>query len=114
MSDPSRARLRAFLEDQARRRVTLTYQELALAIAMPPPHRIHRLTLMLEELIREDHATGRPLVAAFAVSRGPEGIPGRGFFQLLSELGRYQGPDRGPEAIAHHRAEIAAYLDQQP
>ena len=57
--------------------------------------------------MREDHAAGRPLLAALAVSRTGNGIPGRGFFQLLSELGRHAGPDRGPEAEAAHAAELA-------
>ena len=74
---------------------------------MPPPHAIHKLTLALEDLVREDHAAGRPLLAAVAVSRTGNGIPGRGFFQLLSELGRYAGPDRGPVAEAAHAAELA-------
>lgn len=88
-----------------------TYNELARLCQVPPPHRIHKLTLALEDLIRADHATGQPLRAALAVSRGPEQIPGRGFFLLLGELGRYAGPDRGPEAAQHHAGLIAELLD---
>ncbi len=91
---------------------TVTYRELAQRVAFPGPHSIHRLTLLLEELVREDHAAGRPLLAALAVSRAQNGIPGRGFFQLLNELGRYPGPDQGPEAAACHavlRDETLAY-----
>lgn len=112
MSEPSLIRLRELLTDFACRQDTLTYNELAIAFEMPPPHRIHRLTLMLEDLIREDHAADRPLVAAVAVSRGHEGIPGRGFFHLLEELGRYRGPDRGPEAVAWHRHELSELFAQ--
>ena len=72
---------------------------------MPPPHRIHELTLLLEELVREDHAEGRALLATVAVGRS--GLPGRGFFQLLAELGRYSGSDQGAEAAACHAAELA-------
>jgi len=88
---------------------TVTYQELARRTAIPGPHTIHRLTLLLEDMVREDHAAGRPLLAALAVSRA-SGIPGRGFFQLLAELGRYDGPDQGAAAAAWHARELAAAL----
>ena len=83
---------------------------LARRSAFPGPHVIHRLTLLLEAMVREDHAAGRPPLAALAVSR-VTGTPGRGFFQLLTELGRYAGPDQGPEATAHHARELAAALE---
>ena len=97
----------------ARAGETATYQDLAWRVPMPGPHAIHRLTALLEDLMREDHAAGRPLLAAFAVSRAQrnaagDGIPGRGFFQLLAELGRYGGPDQGPEAAACHARELQA------
>ncbi len=98
-------RVRRILQELARDGRTLTYQALAERAAVPPPHRIHKLTLLLEEMMRADHAAGRPLLAALVVSRAGAGIPGPGFFQLLGELGRYTGSDRGPEAEAAHRAE---------
>ena len=104
------ARLRAVLRLQAGRGRSLTYQELALAAEVAPPHRIHRVTLALELLIREDHAAGRPLLAALAVSRAGDGVPGRGFFELLRALGRYDGPDRGSAAVACHAAELERAL----
>lgn len=89
-------------------RETVTYRDLAALADAQSPHAIHKVTLALEDLVREDHAAGRPLLAALAVSRAQGGVPGRGFFHLLTELGRYQGPDRGPEAAAAHAAELAA------
>lgn len=89
---------------------TVTYRELAALVPVPPPHGIHKLTLALEALVREDHAAGRPLIAALAVSRVGDGLPGPGFFQLLAELGRYSGADRGAGAAAAHEAELAAAL----
>ena len=100
------ARLRSTLIPLARARQTVTYQELAARAEVPPPQTIHKLTLALETLAREDHAAGRPLIAALAVSRTAGGLPGRGFFQLLAALGRYDGPDRGPEAQAAHAREL--------
>ena len=103
--------LRRALLGLAAERRTATYNELAALAAVPPPHRIHTLTLRLEDLIRADHTAGRPLLAALAVSRAQKGIPGPGFFQLLKELGRHQGPDRGAEAAACHQAELEAAWD---
>lgn len=104
------AKLRVALLDYARSGQTVTYNDLAQRTAFPGPQAIHRLTGLLEEMIREDHAAGRPLLAALAVSRAQKGVPGRGFFHLLAELGRYDGPDQGPEAAAHHAVELEAAL----
>lgn len=106
-------RLRKALQHCARSGETVSYRDLAVRIDFPGPHTIHRLTLLLEDMVRADHAAGRPLLAALAVSRSQgnatgDGIPGRGFFQLLAELGRYDGPDQGPEAAACHAQELAA------
>ena len=108
MTDDWVAELERLLEALAADGRCVTYNELANLCRVPPPHRIHKLTLALEGLVRADHEAGRPLRAALAISRGPDKIPGRGFFQLLNELGRYAGPDRGPEAARHHAALIAA------
>lgn len=100
-------RLRRVLESCARAERTVTYAELADISGFPPPHRIHRMTAMLETLMREDHAAGRPLLTSVATSRtGP--LPQRGYFDLLRELGRYSGPDSGPEAAAAHGQELTA------
>ena len=101
------AALRATLVPLARARRTITYRDLAARVPVPPPHGIHKLTLALEALMREDHLADRPLLAALAVSQTAPGIPGRGFFHLLAELGRYAGPDRGETAAAAHAAELA-------
>ena len=115
MTDPAAddqtlmATLRQALRDCAAAGETVTYQDLTRRTSFPGPHAIHRLTLLLEAMVREDHAAGRPLLAALAVSR-TSGIPGRGFFQLLTELGRYDGPDQGPAAAAQHARELEAAL----
>lgn len=104
------ATLRQTLAACARAGETIPYRDLAQRVAFTGPHAIHRLTLLLEAMIREDHAAGRPLLAALAVGRAQNGIPGRGFFQLLVELGRYHGPDQGPEAAACHTRELEQAL----
>lgn len=101
--DDLQQRLRAVLRDCARRGETIAYLELAHAAGMQPPHLVHRVTEALEEMVRADHAAGRPLLAALA-TRKDGLIPGRGFFWLLAELGRYDGPPEGGEAIAQYRS----------
>lgn len=105
--------LREALLECARAGETVTYNELARRVDFPGPHRIHRLTGLLEVMIREDHAAGQPLLAALAVSRAEHGIPGRGFFHLLVELGRYDGADRGPAAVEQHDREVQSVIAQQ-
>ncbi|WP_119167598.1 hypothetical protein [Algihabitans albus] len=100
--------LRRLLTEVARRRETLRYADLARAAQVPAPHTIHKTVDLLEDLMREDHAAGRPLLSALAVSRRDDATPAPGFFQLLTELGRYAGAERGPQAVAAHRAELEA------
>ncbi|RDD60528.1 hypothetical protein [Ferruginivarius sediminum] len=100
--------LRPVLRQAARQGRTLTYRDLAARAGVPPPHSIHKTTEALEDLVREDHAEGRPLLAAVAV--GKAGQPRPGFFQLLRQLGRYDGPDSGPEAGQWHARELDAAL----
>lgn len=100
------AELEAALRAQARLGRPIGYLALAAKLMLAGPHRIHRLTQALEVLARRDLAAGRPLLATLAVSRS--GIPGRGFFQLLSSLGGYQGPEEGPEARRWHGEALAA------
>ena len=49
---PTHAVARAFLESVAKRRILITYQELANALRILPPHSIHRVTEALERLMR--------------------------------------------------------------
>ena len=58
---PTHARVRAFLENGANRRIPITYQELAKALQILPPHSIHRVT-ELERLMEEDAAADRPFM----------------------------------------------------
>jgi hypothetical protein len=101
------APLRRLLEARAARGDVLTYAQTAQALALQGPQTIHRLALMLEELIAEDAAAGRPLVASLVVSRaGP--LPKPGFFACAAKHGIYAGDEEGAEAAAFHAAQIAA------
>ena len=64
----------------------ITYQALAEAAGIPPPHRINKLTQWLETLIAEDAQAGRPVRAACVISK-VRGIPAPGFFACCNEHG---------------------------
>lgn len=101
------AALRALLTDIARVGETRTYQQVAQALNLEPPQTIHRLTVALERLMDEDVTAGRPLLAAVVISRTRDGLPAPGFFAHARKLGRYNGPEKGSEAAAFHKAELA-------
>lgn len=109
--DTLRLQLRRILESLAREQSTVTYRELARLAEVPPPQSIHKLTEALEATMREDHESGAPLVAALVVSRGPSGLPQRGFFEMLRALGRYDGPDEGPQAEEVFQEELMLAWD---
>lgn len=107
---PLTATLRSLLVDLAREGRTISYLDLALAADMTPPQVIHRVTEALEILIREDHASGRPLLAALATRKAGD-QPGRGFFLLLGELGLYDGPPEGPAAAECHARLLGSAIE---
>ena len=70
---PTHAGVRAFLKNFAKRQIPITYQELAKALQILPPHSIHRVTEALERLMEEDAAADRPFIAALAISSKARG-----------------------------------------
>jgi hypothetical protein len=102
------ARARAFLESVAKRRILVTYQELANALQVLPPHSIHTVTQALERLMEEDMAANRPFIAALAISKARGGLPGAGFFDCARRLGRFAGDPDGQDARTFHAAELNA------
>ena len=100
------SRLRKHLQKIAGRRVPTTYQELAKALALTPPHRIHQVTEALEHLMAEDAAIDRPFIAAISKARG--GLPAPGFFDCARRLGRFAGDAAELEAQAFHAREFNA------
>ena len=63
-----------------KRRTLFTYQEVAKALDILPPHSIHQVTEALERLMEEDAAADRPFIAALAISKTRGGLPAPGFF----------------------------------
>ena len=88
----------------------ISYAELADTAQIPPPHKIHKLTMWLETLITYDHQSAKPLRAAWVVSHRRGQIPAPGFFVKCQEIGLYDGPVKGAQAEAFHRT----LLDQHP
>ena len=80
----------------------ITYAELADAAGISGRHRIHRLTVWLEDRLETDAGAGAPLLSARVISRARGGLPAPGFFIKCAELGLYDGPPDGPQAYAFH------------
>jgi hypothetical protein len=76
---PTHAKVRAHLENFTKRRIPISYLELAQALQILPPHSIHRVTEALERLMEED-AADRPFIVALAISKARGGLPAPGFF----------------------------------
>lgn len=80
-------RLAEHLDHCCQQRKTVTYLEVADAINVQAPQRIHRLTELLEALMEQDQKNDQPLRAALVVSRARIGLPGKGFFLKAQALG---------------------------
>ncbi|AKS41628.1 hypothetical protein [Wenzhouxiangella marina] len=87
------AALAGLLEQARRERRTLTYLQIADALAMPGPHRIHKTTRLIELLLKQEVTAGRLPRAALAVSRARPGRPAPGFFDRARRLGLFDGQD---------------------
>ncbi|HUK07992.1 MAG TPA: hypothetical protein VLX09_09005 [Stellaceae bacterium] len=97
--------MREFLESVAKRRIVITYQELAKALQFLPPHSIHRVSEALERLMEEDAAADRPFIAALAISKARGALPAPGFFDCARRLGRFAD---GQDPRTFHAAELNA------
>ena len=103
-------RLQQVLMDQAQTGSAMTYRELAQRLGLESPHTIRRVTEALERLMKDDVATGRPILSAICVSKMRPGIPARGFFLAAERLGIFSGDPSGPEAHVFHAVELQRSL----
>ena len=104
-SDPESWQQNAHAEIMAviKNKDQITYNALAATANITGPHKIHRLTSWLEQLMAEDHQNDRPLRAAVVISKARGGLPAPGFFDKAKELGLgFETTDR--------RASYEAYL----
>ena len=87
----------------------ITYNALAATANMTGPHKIHRLTSWLEQLMAEDHHNNRPLRAAVVISKARGGLPAPGFFDKAKELGLdFETTDRHASYEAYLRTVYAS------
>lgn len=107
-SDNLPSRVREYLRGFASQSAAITYQALANALGLEPPNTIHRLTNALEQLMQQDAAAHRPLIAALVISKRRNGLPAPGFFECAAALDRFSGDAAGPDAAAFHSREFAA------
>ncbi len=78
-------KLRGRLANLAALGQTITYGDLARDLALPSPA-IQTLTAMLEDLMEQDAAAGRPFLAAVMEGRLGDGLPSLGFFEKAAML----------------------------
>ena len=92
--------VRRYLQNLPEDKVPITYGKLARALGYWAPGSIAKVTSALEATMRVDAALSAPFIAARAVSRDGDGLPGKGFFELAQALGR--GPTDGEIDRAFH------------
>lgn len=97
-------RVRAHLEELAEAGTPITYGALARALGLWNPGAIAKVTRALETTMREDAAADRPFIAARAVNRGRDRLPGKGYFDLARALSR--GPQDEESEADHHAREL--------
>ena len=97
-------RVRAHLEGLADDEVPITYGALARVLGLWAPGSIAKVTRALETTMREDAAANRPFIAARAVGRGRDKLPGKGYFELAQAFAR--GPLDGESEADHHSKEL--------
>ena len=97
-------KLKARLAELAALGQTITYGDLAREMALPAPA-IQTLTIMLENLMEQDAAAGRPFLAAMLEGRLGDGLPSLGFFEKAAELDANQTSDPGA-FVADQRAAL--------
>lgn len=86
-------RLAALLDRARVQRLTLTYLEVADALAIPGPRRIYKTARLVERLLKRDVEAGRTPRAALVTSRARRGLPAPGFFDRARRLGLHDGSD---------------------
>jgi Fe-S cluster biogenesis protein NfuA len=97
-------RVRAHLQGLADDEVPITYGALARVLGLWAPGSIAKVTRALETTMREDAAANRPFIAARAVGRGRDKLPGKGYFELAQAFAR--GPLDGESEADHHAKEL--------
>ncbi len=85
--------IREVLINAAKQNNTIFYSEVGKVVEldMANPGERSKLANILDEINREEHRLGKPLLSVVVVQK-ESGHPGKGFFDLARELGK-QKPD---------------------
>jgi Fe-S cluster biogenesis protein NfuA len=105
--------VRRYLQNLPEDKVPITYGKLARGLGYWAPGSIAKVTTALEATMREDAALATPFIAARAVSRGEDKLPGKGFFELAQAL--KGGPLDGETDRAFHERlldEVSSKLEK--
>ena len=103
-TSPLAAPIRALLTQAPASALPMTYQQVANTLGLTPPRTIARVAQALEQLMEEDVAAGRPMIAALVISRRGEDLPASGFFVKNGALGRVpSGPPQHSARYAEER-----------
>ena len=94
---------------------TTYYSDIAPMVGLDmgfPPDR-NRISDILDEISRNEHANGRPLLSAVVILK-EENIPGQGFFTLAQSLGLCDGnPDSELKFWVQELHRVHAYWASQ-
>lgn len=102
---PLAERLRKHLETLPPSNPSISYGALARSFGLWQPGSVRKVTQALEDTMHDDARAGRPFIAARAISRASDGLPGKGFFDLARDLSR--GPrDDETERAFHARDQL--------
>ncbi|MDS0850434.1 hypothetical protein [Burkholderia cenocepacia] len=87
-----------------------TYSDIAPLAGLSMDREADRNTIsqILGEILRQEAASGRPLLTALVVHRGADNNPGEGFFAESTELGRFNGSRSKMERLEFWVREVAA------
>jgi Fe-S cluster biogenesis protein NfuA len=101
---PLAERLRQYLEALPPSDPTVSYGTLTRALGFWRPGSVRKVTQALEDTMRDDAGAGQPFIAARAIGRASDGLPGKGFFDLARDLSR--GPRDDETERAFHAREL--------
>ncbi|MFQ3281117.1 MAG: hypothetical protein ACI9S6_001458 [Reinekea sp.] len=98
--------VRKSLKNLCVKRQLITYKDLVSALGIQPPQSIQQLVRLLESCQEDDAALQQPQIVSVVVQKTGLNYPRSGYFQKLTELGLYSGPDEGLESQMWHQNEL--------
>jgi len=81
------------LVDLARNAKLAAYSDIAplAGLSMDDEDDRKKMSDLLEEIVRHEHAAKRPMLTALVVHHGDDNNPGEGFFAIATTLGLFSG-----------------------